>query len=207
MFSVRSAVAACQVSEKTIRRHLPKLQEHGATVDSRGRWSIPYEALLAVDLRPGKPAGPDKPGHPDQDSDQVTSMFDQAENVADQLRDQADQAEISRLRGENELLRQLLAAKDLALTLALRQLPAGAVKPHGDVATDHTQVGLDVDAGPAEHHVQAVGEPNDMVTPDHPQTPTRATGAATGAPTNPTISPTASFSPRPRWWSRLSRRA
>src|SRR5664279_1980564 len=86
-FTVRSAVEACQISEKTLRRRLPALQQHGATVDARGRWRIPYEALIAVELKPGRPARPDA-GHDQVVSDQVTTAIDQAK---DQAKDQADQ--------------------------------------------------------------------------------------------------------------------
>ena len=121
-FTVRSAVEACQISEKTLRRRLPALQQHGATVDARGRWRIPYEALVAVELKPGRPTRPDA-GHDQVVSDQVTTAIDQAKDQADQG---SDQAEIARLRAENELLRALVEAKDQALALALRQLPPGS---------------------------------------------------------------------------------
>lgn len=60
MLTVKAAVESCQVSEKTIRRHLPALAEHGAVRDDDGAWRIPVEALQAVGLRPGKPKGPDR---------------------------------------------------------------------------------------------------------------------------------------------------
>lgn len=58
-FSVTQAAEACLVSRKTIVRRLPQLEEFGAWKDSQGQWVIPLSALLAADLRPGRPSRPE----------------------------------------------------------------------------------------------------------------------------------------------------
>ena len=103
MFTVKAAVESCQVSEKTIRRHLPALAEHGAVRDDDGAWRIPVEALEAVGLRPGKPKGPDRRDH-DQDDHLVD---DQVTSIRDQLKVQADQAELATLMAERDRYRDL----------------------------------------------------------------------------------------------------
>ncbi|CAM3830737.1 hypothetical protein [Smaragdicoccus niigatensis] len=59
-FSVTQAAEACLVSRKTIVRRLPQLEEFGAWKDSQGQWVIPLSALLAADLRPGRPSRPEQ---------------------------------------------------------------------------------------------------------------------------------------------------
>lgn len=139
-FTVRRAVEACQVSEKTIRRHLPALAEHGASVDDRGRWTIPWSALMAVGLTPGKPAGPDA-GHRDLASDDVTTDIDR-DNYSRLL------VENARLTSEVELLRDLAATQKQVIALALRQLPPGALDPaepatSSEPATEATSTDLE----------------------------------------------------------------
>jgi hypothetical protein len=50
---------ACGVSRDTIKRRLTDGHFQSATKNEAGRWIIPLDDLLASDLRPGKPAGPD----------------------------------------------------------------------------------------------------------------------------------------------------
>lgn len=61
IFTLAEAAAACQVAERTVRRRLPLLADHGATRNPDGSWSIPLGALLAVGFTPGRPTPPDEP--------------------------------------------------------------------------------------------------------------------------------------------------
>ena len=58
-FSVTQAAEACLVSRKTIVRRIPQLEEFGAWKDTQGQWVIPLSALLAADLKPGRPSKPE----------------------------------------------------------------------------------------------------------------------------------------------------
>lgn len=126
-FTVASAAAACLIDQKTIRRRLDQLEQHGAMKSDDGQWAIPLSALLAVGLRPGKPAGPDM----SMDNENVSNGHVQG-NV--QAMSTPVQAELEGLRHrlavietERDGLRDLVAAErrnNEVLALALRALAA-----------------------------------------------------------------------------------
>ena len=128
-FTVASAATACLVDQKTIRRRLDQLEQHGAAKSDDGQWAIPLAALLAVGLQPGRPAGPDV----SMDSTEMSNghVQDNVQGVSTPT-----QAELEGLRHrlavvetERDGLRDLVAAErrnSEVLALALRALTAAA---------------------------------------------------------------------------------
>ena len=136
IFTVRQATEVCQVSRRTITRHIDALREHGAYKDENGAWLLPVEALEAVGLRPGRPAPPDKPSHgPDTgqkqavgaDAQVVTLALDEWQELIEAraerngLRDQLQRAD----EAKDEALKSAWAWHEQA-QLAQRQLLPGA---------------------------------------------------------------------------------
>lgn len=118
IFTVRQATEVCQVSRRTITRHIDALREHGAYKDENGAWMLPVEALEAVGLRPGRPAPPDKPSHgPDTGQKQAVGADAQAVTLPLDEYTALLQA-AARLDGLERELERADAAKDEALKSA-----------------------------------------------------------------------------------------
>lgn len=105
VFTVRQATDVCQVSRRTIARHIDALAEHGAYKDENGAWQIPVEALEAVGLRPGRPAAPDKPSHVTDQGRKPASVTG-AQAVTVPLDEYSD---LLKATGERDGLREQLA--------------------------------------------------------------------------------------------------
>lgn len=122
-FTVASAAVACLVDQKTIRRRLDQLEQHGATKSDDGQWAIPLSALLAVGLTPGKPAGPDMSmDNEDMSNGHVQAMSTPVQAELENLRHR-----LAVIETERDGLRDLVAAErrhNEVLALALRALAA-----------------------------------------------------------------------------------
>ncbi len=126
MFSPRQAAELCRVSEKTIKRKLASLAEHGATKDALGHWQIPYVALLAVDgLSPGRPTPPEGASR-DSDPPEMGSLVPASETVS--LNEIGLQERLARAEAERDSARREIETQTRAidgLMLALRAIESG----------------------------------------------------------------------------------
>lgn len=164
-FTVASAARECHVHEKTIRRKLSELAEHGAVLKPDG-WVIPYEALRAIGLHPGQPTPPDAPvqdAHPGQ---QVTSRAVAQGVVSDDV-----QAELDTLRLRLELV-EARAAQRLAEELldAERRLTGeviAALKQSVSVLQRQLESGINTTTGerPANPSAASTEAPDVAVEP------------------------------------------
>lgn len=118
VFTISQAATACAVSRKTITRRLDQLRDAGAYKDTGGQWAVPLSALLAVGLRPGRPAPPDRVSlYQDSDLGHGNTVGQVAE-----LR--LELAELRRRAEVAEALATERAERIADLRLALRQLEA-----------------------------------------------------------------------------------
>lgn len=122
-FTVATAARECGVVEKTIRRKLNQLEQHGAERSDDGQWVIPWAALHAIGLHPGKPSGPVKStGQPSMSSglDQ-DSARERIEQLERQVRDEhAGRVLAEQVAAERERIIQAQAQ-------TLRILEAGTI--------------------------------------------------------------------------------
>lgn len=177
-FSIQSAADACGVSIRTIHRRMPVLREHGAAKDAEGQWSIPWAALAAAELHPGKPRGADPVA-----SHTMTGMpsDDMATLVAELAAERTARAEE---RAARNLAEQLLAAEQrvnaalqVTVDVLRHQLERGSSTTDTDVDPEQDQQPAPATAGPATvptaHHTEApeiaVESSEVQTTPDaHP---------------------------------------
>lgn len=95
-WTITRAAAECGVSRDTIKRRRTAGGFPNAHQDQRGQWLIPLEDLLAAGLRPGAPSPPD-PEH--------QGMHQVHDDDAPGARPSADQAHITELNQQIQLLR------------------------------------------------------------------------------------------------------
>lgn len=195
-FTVATAARECGVVEKTIRRKLEQLEQHGAERSDDGQWVIPWAALHAIGLHPGKPSGPDKStGQPSMSSglDQ-DSARERIEQLERQLRDE----HVGRVLAEQVAAERERIIQAQAQTL--RILEAGTVTrdTNRSVAADQDVAEYQDDRrdGTVEGTITG-GHAADPATVSTGRSETAADGAGAAA---------VPAAPRPvRFWDRLRR--
>jgi len=168
-FSITEAASLCGVHADTIRRKISALAEHGAEKDESGAWTIPVEALLAVGLKPGRPAPPDSPAQP-------------SPAVAATLPEQVvPVAEVEALRNEVAALKH-----QLELEQVRRETAERLVDVHREALDESRAWRRILEAGPSSRIAPSAPEPGTQPTPSSPPAPAQAAPQATQiAPSSP----------------------
>lgn len=131
LFTISEAAAACGVSRDTVKRHRADGKYPHALQDSTGTWLIPLADLLADGLTPNGAATDAETEDADRAEALGAALVARTDAPGDIPR-AVDERRIWELEAENRRLRDVLAERDRALTLAeqaLRALPAGPPPP------------------------------------------------------------------------------